>query len=504
MVDSCPPRYRLRQPVERSEHLLSSRRRPSGGQQRDQHWPQQNAILSTANFHVKHLSVDGRHPMQAVRQRGVPLATPSDAVSPSTAMKKPSVPCRAGVRSSPASLSPADSGGSFPMAACPRITPRQRCEVRMVRQKPGDLVVVLLRQHRAGDVDEPAAGLHERRRQRQESRAAPPGAGQDWPASAATWRRAGGARRRCRCRARRRRRDRSAGRAPPARLHRRPASPERCAHLPASAARRWGAGGQRHRRRRRSGRCSAWLRQTPASCRRRLHKYRAPAAGGRRPAISAAICEPSSCTSYQPLPCAASSSTLGCRPGPSGAGRRTPSGENGVGMGANRAKCLQHLLAVGLERVDPQIDRRPARQRFRFLRGSLAERSPQRGLEPIGKIPEYRGRRIGGQLPRQAGIARPRSAAPRHRPSRRPAAITAAAERPRARGAAASATARERVACPSAPQASAFGAGRRRRDCRWRRGRRNRRSDGSCPSRRALRRPADAGPVSPRAPRRRP
>ena len=78
----------------------------------------------------------------------------------------------------------------------------------------GDLVAVLLGQHRAGGIDEPAAGLDQRRRRARGWRAARPGAGRGWRASAATWRRAAAARRRCRCRGRRRTRGRIGGPAP--------------------------------------------------------------------------------------------------------------------------------------------------------------------------------------------------------------------------------------------------------------------------------------------------
>ena len=62
-------------------------------------WPQQNAILSLSNFPVKLLSVDDAGFVQAVERRDAAIATLMFA-SPSTAMKKPSVPWRAGVRSS--------------------------------------------------------------------------------------------------------------------------------------------------------------------------------------------------------------------------------------------------------------------------------------------------------------------------------------------------------------------------------------------------------------------
>ena len=244
----------------------------------------------------------------------------------------------------------------------------------MVRQEPGDLVAVLLRQHRAGDVDEPAAGLDSGRRGRQQRALLGLALRQIGGLAAATWRRAAAARRPCRCRGRRRTPGRIA--APSAaerRLRRRPAAPGRCARRPASAARRSGAGAARRRRRRRSGRCCAWRRRRPASCRRRLHRYRAPAARGPAPAISAAICEPSSCTSYQPLPWPVSASTLGL---PAGAfrGRQAHADRRVAGrLGGEAGQRLQHLLAVGLERVDAQVDRRPPRQRRAFLGGRRAE-----------------------------------------------------------------------------------------------------------------------------------
>ena len=66
------------------------------------HWPQQNAILSTANFHVKHLSVDDGFLTASSRHGAAALATLSSDCS-NAAMKNPSVPCRAGVSSNPCS-----------------------------------------------------------------------------------------------------------------------------------------------------------------------------------------------------------------------------------------------------------------------------------------------------------------------------------------------------------------------------------------------------------------
>ena len=203
------------------------------------------------------------------------------------------------------------------------------------------------------------------------------------------------------------------------RSHRRPAAPERCARLPASAARRSGAGGQHRRRRHRPARCCAWLRQTPASCRRRRHKYRAPAGGGRlQPsARRPASLRPAPRTS----PCRARLRPRHWAAGPAlraPEGER-PIGENGVGTGENRAKRLQHLLAVGLERVDPQVDRRPARQRC-----SLPPRRPRR-TRAATRARANRGNRRAREpecrraAPEPSLPARPRSAARRHRPTRR-------------------------------------------------------------------------------------
>ena len=166
--------------------------------------------------------------------------------------------------------------------------------------------------------------------------------------------------------------------------------------------------------------------------------WRGPAA-----AISAAICEPSSCTSYQPRPCPISASTLGCRPGPSGAGSRTPTGDSGVGFGGKPRQRLQHLLAVGLEGVDAQVDRGSAGQRRALLGRSRAEGARERRLQPVREVAAHRRRRIGRHRARQMPPARPRSAAPPHTAthrrwrSRRPATARAhagAAARAIARG----------------------------------------------------------------------
>ena len=163
---------------------------------------------------------------------------------------------------------------------------------------------------------------------------------------------------------------------------------------------------------------------------------------GPAPAISAAICEPSSCTSYQPLPCAASALDIGLPARPFRRRKANAQRRKRRRDGREPRQRLQHLLAVGLERVDPQIDRRSARQA-----PPLPPRPPRRTLGAT-RAPANRGNPQGsGQGCRRAApvtirLARPRSADPRHTPSRRHAAITAAADRPSARGAAASTMAR--------------------------------------------------------------
>ena len=324
--------------------LPSSRRRPAGGRQCETPTGlNKHAILSAVEFPCQTL-ICGRVQLCASARRARRALATHSARRTSTAMKKPSVPCRAGVSSKASSLPSADAGGVAADARLPGFAPRQRREVRMVRQEPGDLVAILLGQHRAGDVDEPAAGLHQRRGERQDARAAPPGAARDWPASAATWRRAGGARRPCRCRAHRRTRGRSAGPAPPApplspgvqHLHVARAGPLQALEDRAQPRALVVVGvdlagvvhGGGNRQRLAAGTCTN-VEHLLARARRRPSAPRSAS--------------PSSCTSYQPLPWPASASTLGCRPAPSGAGRRTPSGDKGVGSGAKRGQRLQHL-----------------------------------------------------------------------------------------------------------------------------------------------------------------
>ena len=171
--------------------------------------------------------------------------------------------------------------------------------------------------------------------------------------------------------------------------------------------------------------------------------------------------------------------------------------------GSEARQRLQHLLAIGLQRVDAQVDRGATGQRRAFLGGRLAEGAGEGRLQPVGIVAAHRRRRIGRHRARQARQLRfaqrlQRHAATRRRwPSPLRPIVPAPAERRRARW---------RAGCrhPSGRRASVAGAGRRRPGCRWSRGRRSRRSGGSCPSRRASTPPGGASPAPPRAPRRRP
>ena len=420
-------------------------------------------------------------------------------------MKKPSVPCRAGVRSSVSSLPSAEAGGSPPTPRGPRLAPGQRRKLRMVREEGGDLVAVLLRQHRAGGVDEPAAGLDQRRRQRRARRAARPAR---WARLAGFSRHLASGRRRQAPRARAGGVDEHQVESGAERGQRRlvagAAAPGHCARRPASAARRSGAGAPHRRRRRRSGRCCAWRRRTPASCRRRLHKYRAPAARGPAPAISAAICEPSSCTSYQPLPVPGLGLDVGLPARPVRGRQPDADRRQRRRLGGEARQRLQHLLAVGLEGVDAQVDRRPAGQRRAFL-GRAPRRRRARTTAPASPGSRRARRPAHRRAPRAAsagllGLAqrleRMRRAvgAGDHGVRRQPQRARGGGQRQRARG----------CRRPSARPATGGGAARRRRGCRWRRGRPSRRSGGLAPVGQRRAPPGGAGPGPPRAPRWRP
>ncbi len=73
---------------------------------------------------------------------------------------------------------------------------------------------------------------------------------------------------------------------------------------------------------------------------------------------------------------------------------RRPSGDHGVSAGAEMVERGEHLLPLGLQGVDAQVERRPARHRGRFRRAILAEHLRQIGIEPIRIVAGDRRRRI--------------------------------------------------------------------------------------------------------------
>ena len=170
-----------------------------------------------------------------------------------TEMKKPSVPVRRGVSTRPLPASSAAAREARARAAGDDLGRRHARELRLAGEERRDLVLVLLGQQRAGDIDEPAAGLDEAARRRQ---AAPPArrcARRARARSAAIWHRAAAARRRCRCRARRSAR-RPCGRRD-RRARRRPRAPGRCGRRRASADRRSARAARGRCRWRRPGPC---------------------------------------------------------------------------------------------------------------------------------------------------------------------------------------------------------------------------------------------------------
>ena len=177
------------------------------------------------------------------------------------------------------------------------------------------------------------------------------------------------------------------------------------------------------------------------------------------------------------------------RPGRSGGARRPrsaamrrPSGENGVVDGAEARERLQHLVPVGLQAVDAHVERRAERQRLALV-------------DPVGR--RRRARSCGaihsGTSARTWSGASARSAAASRVASRRRSAARARAGRRRSmrgepsapmpqRRATVARTSARGVSSPMHPRArQRASAARRRRCCRWRRGRPSRRSGATAP-----------------------
>jgi hypothetical protein len=138
-------------------------------------------------------------------------------------------------------------------------------------------------------------------------------------------------------------------------------------------------------------------------------------------ARSAASCEPSSCTSDQPLDT-----------GRVGHERRRASVGTHCDTQADRrerrrlrreiGKYSERLVARGLEKVRSQIDRRPLRQRPALVGGGSAEARLELRREPFRKITRDMRRRageIGGREARPFGVGKRRWRVPLAREQRR-------------------------------------------------------------------------------------
>ena len=76
-------------------------------------------------------------------------------------------------------------------------------------------------------------------------------------------------------------------------------------------------------------------------------------------------------------------------------------------LGLEMSERAERLVARGLEKVHPQVDRRTLSQRPALVRGGSAEARLERGAEPLGKIAgDMSGRagKVGGSEPRALGF----------------------------------------------------------------------------------------------------
>ena len=160
---------------------------------------------------------------------------------------------------------------------------------------------------------------------------------------------------------------------------------------------------------------------------------------------------------------------------------RRPCGDQRVGSGARSASASSGLVAVALERVDAQIERRARGERRALLGALVAEHA---GEDTDRAIPDSRrahaaARRRDRRL--RAARARPRSAATARSAGRR-RACRSPPHRARARAEHAEQRPRAAYPRPSARPTTRAGAARHRRGRRWRRDRRSRRSGATGPS----------------------
>ena len=122
---------------------------------------------------------------------------------------------------------------------------------------------------------------------------------------------------------------------------------------------------------------------------------------------NAASCEPSSCTSTRPLRNAGSAWIAGLFDSAARRMRR-PQGDQRVGSGARSASIAAACVALALERVDAQVERRARGERGALLRALVAEGAGEGGIEPFRIIAgdmRRRGGEIAGREPRALVLA---------------------------------------------------------------------------------------------------
>ena len=293
----------------------------------------------------------------------------------STLTKNPSVPVRRGVISQPSGEASAASRkgvGLVPQRGR-GLRRRHDRKLRMAGEEGPDLRAVFRRQHRAGDVGDPPARLDQRQPRDPAPRPGPSAGSPARPGASAIWRRGCGARCRCRCRARRSR-TRSAEALMSASVSASPFGARTSAlWTPARDSRSWiGA---------------SWRLSLSVAISRPLPSIIAASASVLPPAPaqrsitcspglaavnSAASCEPSSCTSTAPLMKSSSAWMPGLRASAPSSMRR-PTGDHGVGLAPRCASEAEHLVALGLQRIDAQIERRAARHRGGLGHAIVAE-----------------------------------------------------------------------------------------------------------------------------------
>ena len=404
----------------------------------------------------------------------------------STATKKPSVPVRKrghlqAVAGGALRTRPASRGRHRP----PPLRGRSRLEAGPARQEGCDRAVVLRRQHRAGDVGDAPARLHEAAARSSTAACSLRAGRRGCRAARAIWRPGCAARCRCPCRAHRRapdlpcRRDAPSGR----RLCPRRADLDVAHAGPRRAGRRSARAGACRCRWRRSGRdCPSGAASAsvlpPPPAQRSI-----TCSPGSAAASSAASCEPSSWISIQPFWNAGSACTAGVRAS-SPSDDPQPDRRHAASRSAPRCGELgQAFSRVDLERVDPEIEQArgspaPASRRRGRRRRSSAQRSAR-------AIPDSRPRRAPGHPSSERASSAARSASVSGSGAKRSpeqSAAIASCGQPRCELQRAEKHGARRVLAHEPGARRPSGAARRRPGRRWRRGRPSRRSGGTGPN----------------------